>query len=442
MKQIPLIPFVVCAVFCMATMLFTGCGSSSSSSTSSTITTTATTTTLKSSASSTATGTSITLTATVSPSAATGTVTFYSGTASLGTGTLSSGVATLTTSFSTAGTDSITATYGGDSTYAASTSSAISLTVTSSGSTTTTISMIAIPAGTFYDGVSYMTISTSFEMSEYPITQAQYKAVMGTNPSTSSSGQSNPVDSVSWYDALVFCNTLSIAEGLTPVYSINGSTNPSTWGTVPTSADMTWDEVTMATGADGYRLPTSSEWMWAAMGGLKDGLASDITSNATYGSVNQSGYLKGYAGSTEEGGAQVNIADYCWETDNSGGATQPVGEKKPNEFGLYDMCGNVSEWTWDYYWGVEQGAQEGGGTASVVIPFPSTPETNYTGLPVGTGKWRWLLGGSYDESSFADYVILPQGILNSSGILEYVDAFNPSNIQPSHGFRVATGGAF
>lgn len=302
--------------------------------------------------------------------------------------------------------------------------------------------MIAIPAGTFYDGVSYMTISTSFNMSEYPITQALYQAVMGANPSTGGSGSSNPVDSVSWYDALVFCNTLSIAEGLTPVYSINGSTNPSSWGTVPTSADMTWDEATMASGANGYRLPTSSEWLWAAMGGLQDGLASDIQASGTYGNVNQSGYLKGYAGSNESGGGQVNIADYCWETDDSGGTTQPVGGKKPNEFGLYDMCGNVSEWTWDYYWGIEQGAQEGGGTASVVIPFPSTPETDYTGLAVGIGKWRWLLGGSYDEGAFGDYVILPQGVLNSSGVLQYVDAFNPSNIQPTHGFRVVTGGVF
>ncbi len=97
-------------------------------------------------------------------------------------------------------------------------------------------------------------------------------------------------------------------------------------GTVPKSADMSWDEVTMASGANGYRLPTSSEWTWAAMGGLKDGLSSDIVSNLTYGSVNESGYLKGYAGSTEAGGGQANIADYCWETNNSGGTTQPVGQ--------------------------------------------------------------------------------------------------------------------
>ncbi len=99
---------------------------------------TATTTTLASSSTSVATGTSITLTATVAPSAATGTVTFYDGTTALGTGTLSSGKATLSTSFSTAGTHSVTAVYGGSTTYATSTSSAVSITVTSTKTATTT----------------------------------------------------------------------------------------------------------------------------------------------------------------------------------------------------------------------------------------------------------------------------------------------------------------
>lgn len=439
MKRSPASELAALGAFSVLILSSIGCGSGSTTSSTSNLT--ATTTTLKSSASATMTGTSITLTATVSPTAATGAVTFYNGNTSLGTANLSSGVAALSTSFSTAGTHSMTATYTGSSAYSSSTSSAISITVTS-GASAPTISMVAVPAGTFYDGISYMTISTPFYMSEYPVTQAQYQAVVGTNPSTAGSGSSNPVDSVSWYDALVFCNELSIAEGLTPVYSINGSTNPSAWGTVPTSADMTWDEVTMASGANGYRLPTSSEFIWSAMGGLKDGLASDIAANSTFGNVNQNGYLKGYSGSTEAAGGQVDIADYCWETNNSSGATHPVGQKEPNELGLYDMCGNVSEWTWDYYWGIEQGAQQGGGTVSVVISFPLTPETDYTGLPVGTGKWRWLLGGSYDESGFGNYVILPQGVLESSGALQYVDAFNPSNIQATHGFRVARGGVF
>jgi hypothetical protein len=99
---------------------------------------TATTTSLSSSATTVATGAGVTLTAKVAPSAATGTVTFYDGGTALGTGTLSAGTATLSTSFSTAGTQSITAAYGGSTTYAASTSSAVSISVTSSSSCSTT----------------------------------------------------------------------------------------------------------------------------------------------------------------------------------------------------------------------------------------------------------------------------------------------------------------
>lgn len=113
-----------------------GCGTSgkSTSSSSSDSSTTATTTTLSASATSVAESTAITLTATVSPSAATGTVKFYDSSTSLGSGTLSSGTATLSTSFSTAGTQSLTATYEGSTDYASSTSSAVSVTVTASGS--------------------------------------------------------------------------------------------------------------------------------------------------------------------------------------------------------------------------------------------------------------------------------------------------------------------
>jgi len=98
--------------------------------------TTATTTTLSTSNSSVSAGAGATLTATVAPAAATGTVTFYAGTTTLGTGTLASGTASFTATFTTPGAESLTATYGGDATYAASTSSAISLTVTSASPAT------------------------------------------------------------------------------------------------------------------------------------------------------------------------------------------------------------------------------------------------------------------------------------------------------------------
>jgi hypothetical protein len=87
---------------------------------------------------------------------------------------------------------------------------------------------------------------------------------MGSNPSSFSSNpasgevqENRPVEYVSWYDALVFCNKLSIAEGLTPAYSIGGKTNPDDWGTVPTSSNATWNAVTIVSGSTGYRLPTA-----------------------------------------------------------------------------------------------------------------------------------------------------------------------------------------
>ncbi len=149
MKRLSSCSPILCGLF--SACLLVGCGSSGSSSSG-----TSTTTTLAASSTSTTTGTNITLTATVSPTAATGTVTFYSGSTSLGTGSLSSGKATLSTSFSSAGTYSVTAEYGGSSTYTGSTSSAVSIAVSASTSSTTT---------TLASSVSSTTVGTDFTLS-------------------------------------------------------------------------------------------------------------------------------------------------------------------------------------------------------------------------------------------------------------------------------------
>ena len=167
-------------------------------------------------------------------------------------------------------------------------------------------------------------------VSDHEVTRGEYQAVVGSDPSIASAYDkdgniltgdavlNNPVNGVSWYDVLVYCNKLSIKENLKPCYSIDGLTDPEDWGPVPTSSDSTWNAATCNFEADGYRLPTEAEWEWLARGGEK--------------------YT--YAGSD-------TIDDVAWY-DATDKGTREVKTKAPNEYGLYDMSGNVWEWCWDW----------------------------------------------------------------------------------------------
>ena len=173
-----------------------------------------------------------------------------------------------------------------------------------------------------------------YSISRTEVTQKLYESVMGENPSyfrrdnedlyedelknLKRNTSNYPVENVSWYDAIYFCNKLSAKKGLQPVYAVDGETNVRKWDYKPHNEDEIYGEITQNIFADGYRLPTVEEWQYAAKGG------EDYD----------------YSGSDD-------IDKVAWYDDNSNGVTHPVAQKKSNGYSLYDMGGNLSEWCWD-----------------------------------------------------------------------------------------------
>lgn len=141
----------------------------------------------------------------------------------------------------------------------------------------------------------------SFFVGQTPVTQKLYQQVTRQNPSKNKAPM-NPVDSVSWLDAVTFCNRLSQASGLSPAYEV-----------IPDQHRALWNEQ-----AEGFRLLTDAEWQYACQAG---------TDLPAYGPIDQIGWYQG----------------------NADGESHPVAQKDPNAWGLYDMLGNVWEWCWDQY---------------------------------------------------------------------------------------------
>lgn len=166
--------------------------------------------------------------------------------------------------------------------------------------------LVTIPTGTVHmrDDRTKETWSVnihSFKLSKFPITQELYTAITDKNPSAFK-GDRLPVETVSWIDAVIFCNELSESLEKDKCYVV----------------DLATEKVTLNSKANGFRLPTEAEWQYACQAGTKD---------IRHGELNE----------------------VAWFKDNSDNRTQKVGQKMPNEWGLYDMLGNVWEWYSDIY---------------------------------------------------------------------------------------------
>jgi formylglycine-generating enzyme required for sulfatase activity len=213
--------------------------------------------------------------------------------------------------------------------------------------------MVFIKAGSFIRGTNRVTLTHDFWLGKYEVTQAEYAAVMHSNPSSFEGQTNNPVEKVRFLEAQAYCAVLTQQES---------------------------DAGRLAPGKV-YRLPTEAEWEYACRAG---------TTN------------------TFSFGDDASVADqFAWTLDNSEGTTHPVGQKKPNPWGLYDMHGNVWEWCSDWF-----------------APFPTNDVVDPIGPPAG--KYKFFKGGSWNHA------------------IEFARPSNRIMMEPSSGihfvgFRVALG---
>ncbi len=226
------------------------------------------------------------------------------------------------------------------------------------------IPMVSVPASSFLmgspddeegrdsdEGPQRTVNISAFQMSETEITEKQWQDVMGWNDCYYKLGDNYPVEGVSWFDCVSFCNELSQAGGFTKCYTMT-NIRYHYQGT-----HIFWADVSCDFDANGYRLPTEAEWEYACRAGTT---------------------TRFYTGDSDS-----DLDRAGWYRGNSGSQKQEVGQKQVNAFGLYDMHGNLWEWCWDWY-------------SSGYYGTRPDPDSNPTGASSGT--FRVARGGGWLNS--------------------------------------------
>ncbi|WP_338945594.1 formylglycine-generating enzyme family protein [Fusobacterium canifelinum] len=164
------------------------------------------------------------------------------------------------------------------------------------------------------------------EVCKYPTTQLMWLEVMKNNPSEFK-GENKPVETVTWWDTLEYCNRLSEKYGLKPVYNLSQK-EKGILRIIHLDGEIVEETKANFKNTEGFRLPTEIEWEWFAKGGQV--------------AIEQGTFEDKYSGSN-------NVDEVAWSVENSDYLTHDVGLKKPNQLGLYDCSGNVWEWCYDIY---------------------------------------------------------------------------------------------